>query len=100
MVWFLFKTQVTDTNDNPPSFAEHAYSFDIPENAPRGYQVGIIAATDPDMGANAIISYTVISDWANDVFSLNPQTGVFTLTARLDYEEVSVENIYKFVLLI
>lgn len=33
--------------------------------------------------------YTVISDWANDVFSLNPQTGVFTLTARLDYEEVS-----------
>lgn len=40
------------------------------------------------MGENAIVSYTVISDWANDVFSLNPQTGVFTLTARLDYEEV------------
>jgi hypothetical protein len=24
------------------------------------------------------------------VFSLNPQSGMFTLTARLDYEEVSV----------
>jgi hypothetical protein len=36
-----------------------------------------------------MLTYTVISDWANDVFSLNPQTGVFTLTARLDYEEVS-----------
>jgi protocadherin Fat 4 len=46
-------------------------------------------ASDPDLGANSMISYTVISDWANDVFSLNPQTGVFTLTARLDYEEVS-----------
>ncbi|GAB0089240.1 Cadherin-related tumor suppressor [Sergentomyia squamirostris] len=80
--------QVTDTNDNPPIFEEAAYSFDIPENAPRGYQVGIIAASDPDLGANSMLSYTVISDWANDVFSLNPQTGVFTLTARLDYEEV------------
>lgn len=49
----------------------------------------MIAATDADLGDNALISYTVISDWANDVFSLNPQTGVFTLTARLDYEEVS-----------
>jgi protocadherin Fat 4 len=80
--------QVTDTNDNPPSFTEAAYSFDIPENAPRGYQVGLISATDPDLGANSMLTYTVISDWANDVFSLNPQTGVFTLTARLDYEEV------------
>ncbi|XP_037925112.1 cadherin-related tumor suppressor [Hermetia illucens] len=80
--------QVTDTNDNPPTFSEPVYSFDIPENAPRGYQVGIISATDPDLGMNSVVSYTVISDWANDVFSLNPQTGVFTLTARLDYEEV------------
>lgn len=81
--------KVTDTNDNPPSFSKAAYSFDVPENAPRGYQVGIIVATDPDQGANADISYAVISDWANDVFSLNPQTGVFTLSSRLDYEEVS-----------
>lgn len=80
---------MTDTNDNPPVFNEAAYSFDIPENAPRGYQVGMITATDPDLGVNSQLSYTVISDWANDVFSLNPQTGVFTLTARLDYEEVS-----------
>ncbi|XP_052868798.1 cadherin-related tumor suppressor [Anopheles cruzii] len=80
--------QVTDTNDNPPVFAEPAYSFDIPENAQRGYHVGVIQATDPDIGTNAAVTYTVISDWANDVFSLNPQTGIFTLTARLDFEEV------------
>lgn len=58
----------------------------------RGYQVGTITAADADLGENASISYTVISDWANDVFSLNPQTGVFTLTARLDYEEVSYNS--------
>ncbi|GJQ72102.1 ft, partial [Trypoxylus dichotomus] len=78
---------VTDTNDNPPAFLENAYSFDIPENAPRGHKVGQIQAVDADLGANADLTYTVISDWANDVFSLNPQTGVFTLTAKLDYEE-------------
>lgn len=64
----------------------------MPENAQRGHQVGVIAATDADLGANALVSYTVISDWANDVFSLNPQTGVFTLTARLDYEEVTEQQ--------
>ncbi|XP_072938698.1 cadherin-related tumor suppressor [Epargyreus clarus] len=79
--------QVTDTNDNPPVFKESAYSFDIPENAARGSVVGTVAASDLDSGANAQLTYTVISDWANDIFSLNPQTGVFTLTARLDYEE-------------
>lgn len=51
--------------------------------------MGLISASDRDLGANSVLTYTVISDWANDVFSLNPQTGVFTLTARLDYEEVS-----------
>lgn len=81
--------QVTDTNDNPPTFRENAYSFDIPENAPRGLKVGQIMAVDADLGVNADLTYTVISDWANDVFSLNSQTGVFTLTAKLDYEEVS-----------
>ncbi|KAJ8730776.1 hypothetical protein PYW08_002189 [Mythimna loreyi] len=79
--------QVTDTNDNPPVFKESAYSFDISENAARGAMVGTVAAIDLDSGPNAQLTYTVISDWANDVFSLNPQTGVFTLTAKLDYEE-------------
>ena len=83
-----YNFQVTDTNDNPPVFKESAYSFDIPENAARGAMVGTVAAIDLDSGPNAQLTYTVISDWANDVFSLNPQTGVFTLTARLDYEEV------------
>ncbi|XP_017783736.1 PREDICTED: cadherin-related tumor suppressor [Nicrophorus vespilloides] len=81
--------QVNDTNDNPPVFLENAYSFDIPENAARGSQIGQIRANDPDLGVNAQLTYTVISDWANDVFSLNQQTGVFTLaTERLDYEEM------------
>ncbi|KAK9886911.1 hypothetical protein WA026_019169 [Henosepilachna vigintioctopunctata] len=80
--------EVTDTNDNPPVFDESVYSFDIPENAIRGSKIGEVHAVDHDLGVNSQLTYTVISDWANDVFSLNPQSGVFTLTSRLDYEEV------------
>ncbi|ALC39766.1 ft [Drosophila busckii] len=79
---------VDDTNDNAPVFEETVYSFDIPENAPRGYQVGEVVAKDADLNQNAQVSYAVLSDWGNDVFSLNPQTGMLTLTGRLDYEEV------------
>jgi protocadherin Fat 4 len=88
-VCFFFLFQVTDTNDNPPVFSEYVYSFDVDENEVRGTKVGQVSATDEDENVNGQISYTVISDWANDVFSLNPQTGIFTLTSKLDYEEVS-----------
>ncbi|XP_028982383.1 cadherin-related tumor suppressor [Diachasma alloeum] len=81
--------QVTDTNDNAPVFQSMAYSFDVPENVPRGSRVGQVVAVDADGdGDNSRISYALISDWANDVFSLNPSTGVFTLTSSLDYEQV------------
>ncbi|CAN8006312.1 unnamed protein product [Ixodes hexagonus] len=78
--------EVTDTNDNLPLFGEVAYSFDLWEDTQRGAQVGAVSAVDADLGLNRQVSYSVLSDWANDVFSLNPQTGVFTLTSHLDYE--------------
>ncbi|KAK0180966.1 hypothetical protein PV327_003292, partial [Microctonus hyperodae] len=81
--------QVTDTNDNAPIFKSMAYSFDVAENVPSGNRIGQVSATDADAaGPNSQLNYALISDWANDVFSLNPNTGVFTLTASLDYEQV------------
>lgn len=70
-------------------FEKPVYSFDILEDTQRGGQVGVISAVDIDQGINSQISYSVLSDWGNDVFSVNPQSGIFTLTSRLDYEQVS-----------
>lgn len=92
--------QVTDTNDNSPVFSESAYSFDIPEDTGRGAFVGAVTVTDLDEGVNAQVSYTVLSDWGNDVFSLNPQSGVFTLTSRLDYEQVTKHLNHQLLLLL
>lgn len=58
-------------------------------------QVGKVSAWDADEGTNGQVSYTVISDWGNDVFSLNPQTGYFTLTSRLDYEQVKTSKCFS-----
>ncbi|XP_054721266.1 cadherin-related tumor suppressor-like, partial [Uloborus diversus] len=80
--------EVTDSNDNSPVFELSVYSFDIPEGTKRGAEVGFVSATDFDVGVNQEISYTVISDYGNDVFSLNPESGVFTLTSHLDYEQM------------
>ncbi|XP_034946688.1 cadherin-related tumor suppressor [Chelonus insularis] len=81
--------QVTDTNDNAPIFQSSVYSFDIAENVSHSSQIGQVIAIDADAeGPNSQLSYALISDWANDVFSLNPTTGVLTLTAGLDYEQV------------
>ena len=52
----------------------------------QGSQVGKVTALDADKGANADISYDLITEWGKEVFSLDPATGIFTLTAELDYE--------------
>ncbi len=91
--------QVLDENDNPPTFTDHGiYSFDIPEDAPLYTSVGEVKAVDPDKGVNGVVTYSVLSDWGNDVFALNPETGVFTLTSRLDYENVSWNFLSVFLL--
>ena len=85
---------VQDANDNIPTFAATSFSFDVYESAGKGVQVGKITATDEDRGDNAVITYDLISDWGNEVFSLNPSTGIFTLTSELDFE---TEEHYRFV---
>jgi len=55
--------------------------------------VGGLEATDPDEEVNGVITYSVLSDWGNDVFALNPDSGVFTLTSRVDYENVSSSSV-------
>jgi len=65
------------------------YSLDVSETTSRGTKIGDILAVDEDEGVNGVVAYSVISDWANDVFNVDPHTGAFSLTGKLDYEEVS-----------
>lgn len=66
------------------------YSLDVSEATSRGTKIGEVLAVDEDEGVNGVVTYSVISDWANDVFNVDPHTGAFALTGKLDYEEASL----------
>lgn len=64
---------VLDANDNEPVFARPAYEFVVEENVRRNTVVGIVSASDADLGINAELKYNLIPD--NSSFHANPNTG-------------------------
>lgn len=67
--------EVLDTNDNDPVFDKEFYEFSLEENLRRGTSVGKINASDPDIGLNSAIRYSLIPN--NSSFMINPMTGEF-----------------------
>lgn len=50
---------VLDANDNAPTFSQSRYSVVIPWNVSANYVVTTLKATDPDLGANANVTYSI-----------------------------------------
>ena len=51
-----------------------------------GTDVVRVMATSRDIGVNAEISYTIIAGNEKRKFSIDPETGLVSVTGRLDYE--------------
>lgn len=78
---------IEDVNDNAPVFPMPQFSFDIMENVERGSFVGKIEAMDSDKDDK--ITYNFISDWGLDTFSIDPTSGIITLSGNsLDHEHI------------
>ncbi|XP_017844659.1 cadherin-23 [Drosophila busckii] len=78
--------KVKDIEDQPPEFVEVQAVARIPEDAPVGTKVLRVRAIDGDRGINNPIAYSLDG---NDLFDIDPHTGVvYTLTV-LDREEES-----------
>ncbi|XP_039751307.1 protein dachsous [Pararge aegeria] len=75
---------VVDANDNDPVFSQTAYDFHVEENQKVGAFVGRIAATDADLGDNALLKYSLFP--TNTSFVVNPNTGIITTKEILDRE--------------
>ncbi|XP_029657477.1 protocadherin-7-like [Octopus sinensis] len=83
---------ILDENDNVPTFVRQIFTFYVSENAPVGYVVGRVEATDPDEGINALIHYKVDSRANPKVakfFQVDQNSGKVILSARLDYEKIN-----------
>ena len=51
---------IDDVNDNRPQFLYESWVFSVTENGPVNVTVGVVTATDPDLGAAGLVSYTVL----------------------------------------
>ncbi len=50
---------VQDINDHAPRFTQKVYQTTMSENNPVGSSITSVSATDPDVGANAKMQYTL-----------------------------------------
>ncbi|KAM8924599.1 cadherin-23 [Pelodytes ibericus] len=78
------KIDLINENDNRPIFSQLLYNVTLLENVTVGTTVLRVLATDNDIGSFGKVSYFFSDD--PDRFSLDKDTGVITLIARLDFE--------------
>ncbi|XP_075466716.1 cadherin-23 isoform X3 [Ascaphus truei] len=78
------KINLINENDNRPIFSQSLYNVSLFENVTVGTTVLRVLATDNDVGTFGKVSYFFSDD--PDRFSLDKDTGVITLIARLDFE--------------
>uniref|UniRef100_A0A8C4SMU9 Protocadherin 20-like n=1 Tax=Erpetoichthys calabaricus TaxID=27687 RepID=A0A8C4SMU9_ERPCA len=83
---------VLDQNDNHPHFITSEFSFFIPENFPLLGEVGIINATDADIGLNGQIIISIVN--SSNVFVMDNVRGVLRCSADIDREKDDLYEIW------
>lgn len=83
------RINVTDSNDNQPTFEEKNYLINVAEDTKPNSVIATVLATDLDKGINGKIRYSfpsAVSSSDRELFDLNENTGEITLKKLLDYE--------------
>ncbi|KAL8559708.1 hypothetical protein ACOMHN_002241 [Nucella lapillus] len=84
--------QVFGANDNRPDFKTCSqYSPSVDENSPNGTSVIRVTAVDSDRGPNGVVTYTLIQ--GQDVFSIDPSSGLITVLQPIDRETTSSKQV-------
>ncbi|XP_032418046.1 protocadherin Fat 4-like [Xiphophorus hellerii] len=83
--------QVTDINDNTPTFSQPEYQVEVSENEAVGTNLLRLSAEDPDEGANGRVTYSISEQSPSSepaVFQLEASSGILRLAQPLNYSEV------------
>ncbi|XP_072006248.1 protocadherin gamma-B1-like [Engystomops pustulosus] len=88
----VIRLDVSDVNDNVPTFEKLTYTTFIPENNLPGASIFNIQARDMDNEDNSKITYSIMStsneeDLLSSYISMNPVTGVIYAQRSFDYEK-------------
>ncbi|XP_008990948.1 protocadherin-18 isoform X1 [Callithrix jacchus] len=89
-----FTVQINDINDNPPHFQRSRYEFVISENNSPGAYITTVTATDPDLGENGQVTYTILESFIlgssiTTYVTIDPSNGAIYALRIFDHEEVS-----------
>ncbi|XP_054594864.2 protocadherin-18b isoform X2 [Nothobranchius furzeri] len=89
-----FTVQVLDENDNPPHFEKTRYEVFKSENNSPGAYLMTVVATDPDLGTNGQVTYTVVDTQVqgspiSTYVTIDPSNGAIYALRSFDYEDVS-----------
>uniref|UniRef100_A0A7M4DWF4 Protocadherin alpha subfamily C, 1 n=1 Tax=Crocodylus porosus TaxID=8502 RepID=A0A7M4DWF4_CROPO len=85
--------QISDVNDNPPKFASSACDISVTENNLPGASLYQVSASDPDVGENGRISYT-LRDMGfeggalSSFFAVNSENGNIYAKSTFDFEQL------------
>ncbi|XP_023607803.1 protocadherin gamma-B5 isoform X16 [Myotis lucifugus] len=84
---------VTDVNDNAPVFQQSAYLVHVPENNPPGASIAQVSASDPDLGPNGQVSYSIVASdleprALSSYVSVSAHSGVVFAQRAFDHEQL------------
>ncbi|XP_053673187.1 protocadherin-16 [Anopheles nili] len=78
--------RLQDANDNSPAFPQTTYALKVRENAPQGFKIADLSATDHDAGMFGQLTYAV-KGFGAEFFRTHPSEGGLYVERQLDYEE-------------
>ncbi|XP_048371364.1 protocadherin gamma-C5-like isoform X4 [Sphaerodactylus townsendi] len=89
---------ISDVNDNAPSFSQNFYNSFLKENNPPGSLLCTVVASDLDEGDNSQLTYLVSGSWIQDApvssfVYINPDNGNIYAQRTFDYEALQVLQI-------
>ncbi|KAM8841936.1 protocadherin Fat 1a isoform 9-T12 [Synchiropus picturatus] len=76
----IVTVDVTDLNDNAPSFSEHTYTATVSELASRGHFVTQLQASDADSSDSNKLEFAIISGNDDQNFAIDKRTGAITIS--------------------
>ncbi|XP_070769872.1 protocadherin-18b [Enoplosus armatus] len=89
-----FTVQVLDENDNPPFFEKSRYEVFKSENNSPGAYLMTVVASDPDLGTNGQVTYTIVDALVqgspiSTYVTIDPSNGAIYALRSFDHEDVS-----------
>ncbi len=85
---------LSDVNDNPPVFSQPSYSVEIAENNAPNAPLLSVSASDPDVGENSTIYFSILESEAlgrsvSSYVYINPDSGQIYAMRKFDYEHLT-----------